>query len=53
MLGFFPGRLVAQTQTPIYPLPIFSATQAVAAVTFGDFDPVHPGNELACLMADG
>jgi hypothetical protein len=37
----------------VYPARIFSATQAVAAVTSGDFDPIHPGNELACLMADG
>jgi hypothetical protein len=31
----------------------FFATQAVAAVKSGDFDPIHPGNELACLMANG
>jgi hypothetical protein len=37
----------------IYPARIFSATQAVAAVTSADFDPIPPGNELACLMANG
>jgi len=36
-----------------YPARIHSATQAVAAVTCGDFDPLHPGKELACLMANG
>jgi hypothetical protein len=51
VLGLVPGWLAAQP--PVYPLPILSATQAVAAVTFGDFDPLHSGDELACLMADG
>jgi len=37
----------------MYPARIFSGTQAVAAITAGEFDPIHPGNELACLMADG
>jgi hypothetical protein len=39
--------------TEIYPARIFSGTQPVAAITAGDFDPIHPGKELACLMADG
>jgi hypothetical protein len=51
LLGLLSGRLAAQTQ--IYPLPILLATQAVAAVTCGDFDPLHSGDELACLLADG
>jgi hypothetical protein len=50
-LGLLPGELVAGTQ--MYPARILSAAQSVAAVTAGDFDPVHPGNELACLMANG
>jgi hypothetical protein len=41
------------TATEIYPVRIFSSTQAVAAVVAGEFDPIHPGNELACLMANG
>jgi hypothetical protein len=36
----------------MFPSPIYTATQAIAAVAYGDFDPLHPGNELACLMAD-
>jgi hypothetical protein len=57
-LAFLFASLTSRAQTQITgaelcPLRIFSATQAVAAVTVGDFDPLHSGNELACLMADG
>jgi hypothetical protein len=45
------GRVAAQVQ--LYPLPISSATQAVAAITVGDFDRFHSGKELGILMADG
>jgi hypothetical protein len=51
MLVLLPGRAAAQIQ--FYPLPILSATQAVAAITFGDFDRLHSGKELGILMADG
>jgi hypothetical protein len=37
----------------IYPTRIFSGAQAVAAMASGEFDPIHPGKEVACLMADG
>ena len=50
-LALLPWNLAAGTE--VYPARIFSATQAVAAVTSGDFDSVHPGNEIACLMANG
>src|SRR5215475_13296925 len=40
-------------QVQFYPLPILSATQAIAAITFGDFDRFHSGKELGILMADG
>ena len=33
--------------------PIFSGTNAIAAMAYGDFDPNHPGNELACFLANG
>ena len=36
----------------LYPSTIYSTTQAVAAITCGDFDPQHAGSELVCLMAD-
>src|SRR5262245_57695575 len=49
-LGLLPSHLLA---AEVYPARIFTATQAVAAVTSGDFDPLHPGKELACLMANG
>jgi hypothetical protein len=39
--------------TEIYSARIFSTTQAVAAVTSGDFDPLHEGDELACALANG
>lgn len=45
------GNLAAGGQ--VYPVRIHSATQAVAAVTIGDFDPLHSGKEIACLMANG
>ena len=37
----------------MFPARIFSGTQAIAAIAHGEFDPIHPGNELACLLADG
>jgi hypothetical protein len=46
-----PGKLVAGAE--ICSARIFSATQAVAAVTLGDFDPLHEGDELACALANG
>jgi len=51
MLAFFYCRLAAQPL--VYPLPIYSAPKAVAMVTVGNFDPMHPGEEIACLLADG
>lgn len=50
-LRLLSGLLPAQTSMPA--LPIHSATQAVAVITCGDFDPLHSGDELACLMANG
>ena len=49
-LGLLPTHLSA---TEIYSMRIYSATQAVAAAASGDFDPLHPGKEVACLMANG
>ncbi len=37
----------------VYASTIYTGTQAVGAVTCADFDPVHPGKELACFLADG
>jgi hypothetical protein len=37
----------------LYSSTIYATTQAVAAITYADFDPQHAGSELACLMADG
>jgi hypothetical protein len=51
VLGPLFGRLAAQM--PTYSLPMHSATQAVAVITIGDYDPLHIGNELSCVMADG
>jgi hypothetical protein len=51
LLLFAPGTLVAGGE--VYPVRIHSATQAVAAVTIGDFNPLRPGKEIACLLANG
>jgi hypothetical protein len=51
LLYFLPCRPAAGAD--LYASPIYTGTQAVGAVTVGDFDPLHPGNELACLRADG
>ena len=50
-VGLFGWMVLADAE--VFPARIFTATQAVAAVAAGDFDPVHSGTELACLMADG
>src|SRR5262245_10970484 len=51
----FLGALLCDrsAQGDMYPSKIYSGGQAVAAIVAGDFDPVHSGTELACLMADG
>jgi hypothetical protein len=49
--GIWPVNLVRGAD--LHRTPIYSGTQAIAAVTAGDFDPLHPGLELACLLANG
>jgi hypothetical protein len=41
------------TGGPAYTVPIFSGTNTITAMTYGDFDPNHSGSELACMMSDG
>lgn len=51
LLLLAPGTLVVRSE--IYPVRIHSATQAVAAVAIGDFNPLHAEKEIAFLMANG
>ena len=51
LMAILPCHLAAGAG--IYALPIYSGTNAIAAIAYGAFDQAQPGNQLACLMGNG